>query len=88
MESKWGAEVDRVTVTCNLQQAEATRDALAKGLYTRLFDHLVKVSITFFIKTDNKYWLKIGIWQAKNCKKCLDLKTKLFKITWSNIEKK
>lgn len=44
METKWGAKTERVDVTCNVQQAESTRDALAKGLYSRLFDHLVKAS--------------------------------------------
>lgn len=43
METRWGAKTERVDVTCNVQQAEATRDALAKGLYSRLFDYLVKV---------------------------------------------
>ena len=44
METKWGAKTERVDVTCNVQQAEATRDALAKGLYSRLFDYLIQVS--------------------------------------------
>ncbi len=44
MESKWGKETERLDVTCNVDQAEATRDALAKGLYARLFDYLVKVT--------------------------------------------
>ena len=45
LESKWGSSVERVQVTCNPQQAENIRDALAKGLYARLFDHLIKVRI-------------------------------------------
>ena len=45
MESKWGKQSEIITVANNVQQAEATRDALAKGLYTRIFDYLVAVSI-------------------------------------------
>ncbi len=40
---RWGKETERVDVTCNAQQSEATRDALAKGVYARLFDYLVRV---------------------------------------------
>ena len=43
MESKWGPSTETLDVTLNAQQAESTRDALAKGLYSRLFDYLVKV---------------------------------------------
>lgn len=46
METKWGSTTERVDVTCNVQQADQTRDALAKGLYTRLFDFLVQVCIS------------------------------------------
>ncbi|KAI4479460.1 hypothetical protein M0802_014380 [Mischocyttarus mexicanus] len=41
-ESKWGNQSESVDVTLNVEQALYTRDALAKDIYTRLFDHLVK----------------------------------------------
>ena len=43
MESKWGKTTEVLDVTNNVSQADQTRDALAKGLYTRLFDYLVVV---------------------------------------------
>jgi myosin-1 len=43
-DSKWGAQSDTIDVTLNVEQALCTRDALAKGIYARLFDYLVKVS--------------------------------------------
>lgn len=42
-ESKWGSQSESVDVTLNVEQALYTRDALAKDVYARLFDHLVKV---------------------------------------------
>lgn len=43
-DSKWGAQSDTIDVTLNVEQALYARDALAKGIYARLFDYLVKVS--------------------------------------------
>ncbi|XP_046826927.1 unconventional myosin-Ie-like isoform X3 [Vespa crabro] len=41
-ESKWGSQSESVDVTLNVEQALYARDALAKDVYARLFDHLVK----------------------------------------------
>jgi myosin-1 len=41
MESRWGGKVDVTVVTLTVEQAEQTRDALAKAIYSRMFDHLV-----------------------------------------------
>ena len=38
---------EQVNKTLNVEQAEGTRDALAKAIYYRLFEFLVKVKITF-----------------------------------------
>ncbi|NWS22399.1 MYO1F protein, partial [Pachyramphus minor] len=42
MDSKWGGRSESITVTLNVEQAAYTRDALAKGLYARVFDYLVE----------------------------------------------
>ncbi|GAB1300900.1 Myosin-1F-like protein [Apodemus speciosus] len=42
MDSKWGGRSESIDVTLNVEQAAYTRDALAKGLYARLFDFLVE----------------------------------------------
>ena len=36
---------EKVDVTLNVEQAEATRDALAKAVYYRLFENLVRVRL-------------------------------------------
>lgn len=43
MDSKWGGQSESINVTLNVEQASYTRDALAKGLYARVFDFLVEV---------------------------------------------
>ncbi|NXS51681.1 MYO1F protein, partial [Brachypteracias leptosomus] len=42
MDSRWGGRSESITVTLNVEQAAYTRDALAKGLYARVFDFLVE----------------------------------------------
>ncbi|KAB1259251.1 Unconventional myosin-If [Camelus dromedarius] len=44
MDSRWGGRSESIDVTLNVEQAAYTRDALAKGLYARLFDFLVEAS--------------------------------------------
>ncbi|CAM4676907.1 unnamed protein product [Lepidochelys olivacea] len=41
MDSRWGGKSEVIDVTLNAEQASFTRDALAKALYSRLFDYLV-----------------------------------------------
>ena len=43
IETKTASKQERIEVTLNIEQAEYTRDALAKGIYSRLFDYLVAV---------------------------------------------
>jgi myosin I len=48
IETRTATQQERIDVTLNVEQAEYTRDALAKGIYSRLFDYLVMV-IGYFI---------------------------------------
>lgn len=45
IETKAGSMTEKIDVTLNVEQAEYTRNALAKGIYSRLFDYLVLVNI-------------------------------------------
>ncbi|XP_048583332.1 uncharacterized protein LOC5501785 isoform X2 [Nematostella vectensis] len=42
MDSKWGGKTETINMRLNVEQACYTRDALAKALYTRMFDYLVQ----------------------------------------------
>ncbi|XP_066593037.1 unconventional myosin-Ie-like [Prorops nasuta] len=58
-ESKWGNHSESLDVTLNVAQALYTRDALAKDIYARLFDYLVKkINLAMETNTDG---LEIGI---------------------------
>lgn len=58
-DSKWGGKSERVDVTLNLEQAQFTRDAWCKGLYTRLFDYIVE-TVNKAFNTDSKE-INVGI---------------------------
>jgi myosin heavy subunit len=56
MDSKWGGKTETIDMKLNKEQAEFTRDALAKAVYARLFDYLVQVrgNICFNISLSNQ----------------------------------
>ena len=55
-DSKWGGKSERLDVTLNVEQAVYGRDALAKGLYSRMFDFLVQVGRIEYIFSGNWIW--------------------------------
>uniref|UniRef100_F6YFX4 Myosin IE, gene 2 n=1 Tax=Xenopus tropicalis TaxID=8364 RepID=F6YFX4_XENTR len=59
MDSKWGGKSEVIDVTLNAEQACFTRDALAKALYTRLFDFLVEAINKAMRKDTEEY--NIGV---------------------------
>uniref|UniRef100_A0A8C7KY44 Osteoclast-stimulating factor 1 n=1 Tax=Oncorhynchus kisutch TaxID=8019 RepID=A0A8C7KY44_ONCKI len=59
MDSKWGGKSESIDVTLNQEQATYTRDALAKALYTRLFDYLVEAINKAIQKPHEEY--SIGV---------------------------
>ncbi|XP_035888604.1 unconventional myosin-If isoform X3 [Phyllostomus discolor] len=59
MDSRWGGRSESINVTLNVEQATYTRDALAKGLYARLFDFLVEAINRAMQKPQEEY--SIGV---------------------------
>ncbi|XP_060641133.2 unconventional myosin-If isoform X1 [Anolis sagrei] len=59
MDSKWGGRSESINVTLNVEQASYTRDALAKGLYSRVFDFLVESINRAMQKPNEEY--SIGV---------------------------
>ncbi|XP_036702708.1 unconventional myosin-If isoform X3 [Balaenoptera musculus] len=59
MDSRWGGRSESIDVTLNVEQAAYTRDALAKGLYSRLFNFLVEAINRAMQKPQEEY--SIGV---------------------------
>ena len=94
IETKAGTQSEKIDVTLNVEQSDYTRDALAKGIYSRLFDYLVTV-INNAMEEKNQNLLNIGIldiygFEIFNTNGSLDL-TKIIKArvrfsTFANID--
>ncbi|CAF0864311.1 unnamed protein product [Brachionus calyciflorus] len=60
IETKAGSMTEKIDVTLNVEQADHTKNALAKGIYARVFDYLVNV-INSAMEVKHPNLLNIGI---------------------------
>ena len=60
IETKAGSQQEKINVSLNQEQAEYTRDALAKGIYSKLFDYLVEM-INRALEVRDQNMVNIGI---------------------------
>ncbi len=60
MESKWGSTTETTEILRNLEQAAFARDALAKEIYSRLFNYVIKC-VNGALANRNDGAVRIGI---------------------------